>query len=123
MDTTVARPRKFNPKKAVEEVKYLASLGLNDKQIATKLNLHVDEFRYHRKNCPELEQAMQSGLNETIVNATVQLGRLINSGDFKAIKFFLEKKGGWDNQVQIEPTQKPSHSSFNLNLIPPKNAD
>lgn len=116
----MARQRKFNPKKALEEVKYLASLGLNDKQIATKLNLHVDEFRFHRKNCPELEQAMQSGLNETILSATVQLQRLINSGDFKAIKFFLEKKGGWQDTIQTSQPSKPSHQSFNLTLVEPK---
>ena len=119
----MARPRKFNPKKVIEEVKYLSSLGLNDKQIATKLNLHVDEFRFHRKNCLELEQAMQAGLNETILSATVQLQRLINSGDFKAIKFFLEKKGGWQDNIQVIQPSKPSHNSFNLTMIAQKNAD
>lgn len=107
----------WNPLDHLVEVRKLAALGLSEKQIATKLNVHPDVLRHHRTKCKELEQAIQEGLNNTIIIATTQLQMLINQGDFKAIKFFLEKKGGWGDQIQVDGVNKPSFGTFQLNLV------
>ena len=108
----------WKPLDHLDEVKQLASLGLTEKQIATKLNVHPDVFRHHRMHTPALERAMQAGLNNTIIIATTQLQMLINQGDFKAIKFFLEKKGGWGDNIMIDGPSKPSFNNFNLKPTP-----
>jgi hypothetical protein len=95
------------------EITTLASLGLNEKQIANRLNLHPDVFRFYRNKHPEVNDAIQQGLSHTIELATTQLNLLIQQGDFKAIKFFLEKKGGWGDHIQFE-VNKPTNKSFNL---------
>lgn len=107
----------WNPKGHLKEITYLASLGLTEKQIATKLNIHQDVLRYHRNNNPELENALQIGLNSTIIIAVEQLTNLIKGGDFKAIKFFLEKKAGWGDSIVSDSNVKPTHSTFQLNLV------
>ena len=116
----MARTPKFKPKEHLDEVRKLASLGLSEAQIAMRLNVHLDIFRYHRQKCKELDRAIQEGLNSTVIRAAEELQRLIMSCDFKAIKFFLEKKGGWGNDTQVNTVKKPSHQSFNLTLVEPK---
>lgn len=104
-------------KKHLSEIKYLSSLGLSEKQIASKLSLHHAVLRYHRNNDPEVEAAFQEGLTSTILIATERLQKLITQGDFKAIKFFLEKKGGWQDTVHITERKLPSRTDFKLTKI------
>lgn len=106
----------WNPLDHLDEMRELASLGLTEKQIATRLNIHQDVLRYYRNSNAKVDQAIQEGLNNTIYEATRQLGRLINGGDFKAIKFFLEKKGGWSDNIQLE-ISKPTNKSFVLKQV------
>jgi hypothetical protein len=108
----------WNPLDHLDEVKQLASLGLSEKQISTKLNIHAEVMRYHRMHCKKFEQAIQEGLNNTIIIATQQLNSLINQGDFKAIKFFLEKKAGWGDLAITDSSSKPSFNNFNLKPTP-----
>lgn len=108
---------KWKPKDHLAEVKKLASLGLTEAQIATKLNVHPDVFRWHRNDCKELERAMQEGLNTTIESAEGLL-QLIRQQDFKAIKFWLEKRGGWGDDISTSTVSKPSFNNFNLKPTP-----
>ena len=103
----------WNPLEHLDEVRELSSLGLSERNMASKLNVHPDSFRHFRKNIPEFDKAVVDGLNSTIIIAAIELKRLIHSGDFKAIKFFLEKKGGWGDAPQSTITL-PNIGSFNL---------
>lgn len=104
-------------KEHLSEIKYLSSLGLSEKQIASKLSIHHDALRYYRNTVPEVESAFQEGLTTTIMIATQKLQELIISGDFKAVKFFLEKKGGWQDTIHITERKLPSRNDFKLNKI------
>lgn len=107
----------FKPLEHLEEMEQLSALGLSEKQIASKLNIHPDSLRAYRQTYPAVEKAIQNGLNNTIILATQRLGELIAGSDFRAIKFFLEKKAGWGDLVVTASETKPSVNSFALKLI------
>lgn len=112
----------FKPLDHLSEMEQLSALGLSEKQIASKLNIHPDALRAYRQTIPAVERAIQSGLNNTIILATQRLKELIDQGDFKSIKFFLEKKAGWVNDIVTSSSgnDKPTLDSFQLKLITKK---
>lgn len=110
----------FDPRDHLDEIKRLASLGMSEAQIATKLNIDKASMRAFRRTFPEVEQAIQQGLNESIEQATASLMAMVKSADFRAIKYFLDKKGGWGDQSIEISSSKPSIASFELKLVTKK---
>ena len=106
----------WDPLKHLAEVKHLSSLGLSERTIASRMNVDPATFRYYRKQVPAFDKAVTDGLDETIISAATGLKALIEQGDFKAIKFFLEKRGGWGDTVQ-QAAVLPSHDTYTLTKV------
>lgn len=80
------------------------SLGINA-NVYRKLNISRSAFLRYRQRWPEVQQAMDEELNHGIDFAENKLMQLIQQGDFKAISFFLERRGanrGWGQQREIQ---------------------
>ena len=79
-------------------------LGINA-NVYRKLNISRSVFLKYRQKWPEVQQAMDEELNHGIDFAENKLMQLIQQGDFKAISFFLERKGanrGWGQNREIQ---------------------
>lgn len=94
----------------LKKISYLSSLGFTEKQIASALNVDYAVFRYHRtlEDSP-VNQAMEEGLNSTIEKATKKLIEKIEEGNLDAVKYFLNKKGGWEDSQSVQGQVKPSN--------------
>lgn len=111
----------WQPLEHLEKIEYLASLGLDEGQIAAQFNIPSTTLRYWRVEEPKVNLAIERGLSSSILIATDQLNQMIQNGDFKAIRFFLERKGGWGTTVTIRNSLTlPSVDSFNLEEISPE---
>lgn len=61
-------------------------------------------FYHYRQRFPEVQQALEDERERGIDFAEYQLYKLIKEGDYRAIVFFLERKGasrGWVPQTNI----------------------
>jgi len=77
--------------------------------IYKKLGISRSAFYWYRKRYPEVEKFIQDELNRGLDYAESKLLELISEKDFRAISFYLERKGkdrGWGQQ-QISVTGSP----------------
>ena len=72
--------------------------------VQRKLKISRRAFYNYRQRWPEVEEAIEEEQHKGLDFAESKLLELIKAGDFKAISFYLERKGrdrGWGAQQQI----------------------
>ncbi len=76
-------------------VEKYAAMGMNNAQIAECLGICRDTL-YRRKNVlSEFSDALSRGRAKGVQIVSTKLMEQISSGNFQAMKFYLEAKGGW----------------------------
>lgn len=79
------------------------SMGICESARA-KLGISRRAFYNYRKRWPEIQQTLDDELQRGLDYAESQLMQLIKGKDFRAISFYLERKGkerGWSQQQQV----------------------
>ncbi len=69
-----------------------------------RLGISRRAFYNYRKRYPDVQQALDDELERGLDYAESQLMQLIQAKDFRAIAFYLERKGrerGWGQQQQV----------------------
>lgn len=77
--------------------------GLTDKQIAALSGIHHNQFCTKKSELPELTAALDRGRAKGVSMASTALWKLIAQGDRQAAQFYLERKGGWKQQIDVNP--------------------
>ena len=101
----MARRTKIEKRKILEAIN--GSLGVLE-AIQKKLGIDRKTFYNYRQRFPEVQQALEDERERGIDFAEYQLYKLIKEGDYRAIVFFLERKGadrGWAQQNNISLKQ------------------
>lgn len=98
---------KLDPK-VIEE---LAFKGHSLNQIAAQLKISQRYFYELKKQNPWIDEVVAHGRSRAIDFAESRMFKLMSSNDenvaFKANKFFLETKGNWIREVNINVTPRP----------------
>lgn len=89
------RPAIQLPEDAEAQIKRLASLGLTQEDIADFLEISERTLRNRFTTDPKLVAAFAKGRANGRANAAGKLRKLMDAGDFRAISFFLARRGGW----------------------------
>lgn len=79
------------------------SMGICESARA-RLRISRRAFYNYRQRWPEVQQALDDELQRGLDYAESQLMQLIRDKDFRAIAFYLERKGrerGWGQQQQV----------------------
>lgn len=96
-------PRKIKRSKAEVLAAIPGSGGIVSK-IAKRLGIGRRTLFEYRQRWPEVEEAITDATEAGLDFAETQLMNLIESGDIKAIMYYLDNKGrgrGWGSQQQI----------------------
>lgn len=105
MNTPVKKKKAGRPKVAIdyEKVKFLASKGLYNKQIAPVLGISYPSFQQRLSVEPELKQALEEGKELGIANVTLKLYEKVEEGNLQAMMFFLKYRGHWvkDDSLKV----------------------
>jgi len=102
-------PRKIKRSKAEVLAAIPGSGGIVSK-IAKRLGIGRRTLFEYRQRWPEVEEAITDATEAGLDFAETQLMNLIESGDIKAIMYYLDNKGrgrGWGAQQQIQVQGPP----------------
>lgn len=84
-----------------------ASMLLNDKQIAAKCGIDHATFCRKKNQLNQLKLVLDSGRASTILACSQKLlTAAVEGNDIGALKFVLERQGGWKNVTVLETPSK-----------------
>lgn len=92
----------FDDPKNVKKLKKFAGSFLTIEQIATQFGLPKSTFYKILERRPHLKIVIEQGKNDKINFAANKLMEKVGEGDTQAIKFLLERKGGFAEKVNHE---------------------
>ena len=90
------RPEKEIDLKQVEK---LASIGLNEQQVADALGICGDTMRSRKKKYPEFIEALKSGQAKGIATVANNLFDQSKDGNVSAGIFFMKNRAGWSDKL------------------------
>ena len=97
-DSAVVPTNKGGPPRIqidLDVVRDLASLGLTQAMVASRMGFSIRTFGNRMKESPEFREAYESGLAQGVQRAAEVLSAGIMNGDIEAAKFFLRARGGF----------------------------
>jgi hypothetical protein len=89
-----------------EIVEKYAALGLLDKEIAALTGVTHQVFCQKKTELPELAVALERGRAKGVQIASAKMWEGINRGDKDLIKFFLSRRGGYVEKVEVATEPK-----------------
>lgn len=102
------RKPRYTKEQLIEACKGCFGINAN---VYRKLGIGRRTWYQYRQKWPEVQQAVDDELQQGLDFAENQLMTLIQAGDYKAIAFYLERRGaerGWGpGKQQVELTQPP----------------
>lgn len=108
-----------------EEIATFAMAQMTSEQIGYMLGMDQEVFSEFKAKYPEIKIIMKKNKNKMVHHvAKALLYNAIQMKDTPAIKFFLERKGGWHQKNQVEVTGKNGQplqaitANVNRNMTP-----
>ena len=86
---------------SLKQVEKLASIGLNEQQIADSLGIHGDTMRRRKKKYTEFCEALSRGQAKGIEKVVSALFNTAVEGSVPAQSLFLKNRAGWSDKQEI----------------------
>lgn len=89
----------------LDELRHLASIGLTERQISSKLGMCWSTFKKKRDENPDIEEAFQKGRADGIADVANSLKEQAMKGNVAAQKFYLINRDRSQWADRVEQTQ------------------
>lgn len=117
-------PKPTKPIKDLDRLRYLASIGLSEKKIATSLGMCWYTFNERRKDQPGVLEAFDEGRALGVEKVSSALYNNAMDGSFSAQKFFLTNRAPdqWSDKSEVltvgDPN-RPTETAHTVEFITP----
>lgn len=96
---------KWHPTKLqLEAVKELARIGADHEQMASSLKISKTTFYRELRENPQFMDAITEGETDGAISAMNAMMEMVKKKDFRAIRFYLEHRGGRNYQPKLQLT-------------------
>lgn len=101
----------------LEKVEKWSRQGYTKKDIMKVYDMKKSAFYRLLKKHPEVYDAFRRGKNGVYELATSKLYEAIESGDLKAIKFFLTTRKRWGQNISVNHKFDPKSAALGIKLL------
>lgn len=102
--------QKFPTQQDIELVEKLAAFGVNTRDIAAILEVSPNYFGKARVRDKNLREAWARGKAKGVSKMSQKLFQTGMNGDVQAMKYYLSRKGGWEETINVNQRDKTLES-------------